>query len=97
MDKDLEEFFLTIKFTKNEIEDMKNISPMLDVTTLDEVKKIMKVLEHFGYPKEDIPLLFSLNPNIITLDSSVLADRLNSLLLQNIDVEEFLKTRPFDI
>ena len=34
MEKDLEKFLLQMKFTKNEIEDMKNIAPTLDVTTL---------------------------------------------------------------
>lgn len=97
MEKDLEKFLLQMKFSKNEIEDMKNIAPTLDVTTLKEVKGVMQVLNFYGYPKEDLPDLFYQNPNIMTMDEKVLADELDKLVLQKVDIEEFLKNNPFGI
>ena len=97
MQKDLENFLLQMKFTKNEIEDMKNIAPTLDVTTLQELKGVMRVLIVYGYPREDLPGLFYQNPYIMTMDEKVLMDELDKLVLQNIDIEEFLKNNPFGI
>lgn len=97
MEKDLEKFLLQMKFTKNEIEDMKNIAPTLDVTTLKEVKSVMQVLNFYGYPKEDLPELFYQNPNIMTMDEKVLMDELDKFVLQKVDIEEFLKNNPFGI
>ncbi len=97
MEKDLEKFLLQMKFSKNEIEDMKNIAPTLDVTTLKEVKGVIQVLNFYGYPKEDLPDLFYQNPNIMTMDEKVLADELDKLILRKVDIEEFLKNNPFGI
>ena len=97
MQKDLENFLLQMKFTKNEIEDMKNIAPTLDVTTLKEVKGVMRVLSCYGFPKEDLPDLYCQNPNVMTMDENVLMNELDKLILQKIDIEEYLKNNPFAI
>ena len=97
MEKDLEKFLLQMKFSKNEIEDMKNIAPTLDVTTLKEVKGVMQVLNFYGYPKEDLPDLFYQNPNIMAMDEKVLAGELDKIVLQKENIEELLKSSPFAI
>ena len=91
MYKDLENFLLQMNFTSNEIEDMKNIAPTLDVTTLNELKSIIQVLDFYGFPKEDLPELFYQNPYIMTMDEEVLMDELDQLVKNKEDIEEFLK------
>ena len=91
MYKDLENFLLQMNFTSNEIEDMKNIAPTLDVTTLNELKSIIQVLDFYGFPKEDLTELFYQNPYIMTMDEEVLMDELDQLVKNKEDIEEFLK------
>ncbi len=97
MEEDLKKFLLQMKFTKYEIEDMKNLAPLLEVTTLEELKEVVRVLKHYGYPEEDLPELFYQNPNIMVMDGKSLAKELDKLVKQGIDIEEFLKTDPFGI
>lgn len=92
MYKDLENFLLQMNFTNNEIEDMKNIAPTLEVTTLNELKSIIQVLDFYGFPKEDLPELFYQNPYIMTMDEEVLMDELDQLVKNKEDIEEFLKS-----
>ena len=91
MQKDLENLLFEMQFTKNEIEDMKNIAPTLDVTTLKEVKGVMRVLSCYGFPQEDLPGLFCQNPNVMTMDENVLMNELDQLVKNKEDIEEFLK------
>lgn len=97
MSLDLENFLIEMNFTKNEIEDMKTMAPLLDVTTLNEVKEIIKTLEFYGFPKEDMPELFYQNPSIMIMDENALALGLKKLIKKNIDIEEHLKYKSYDI
>lgn len=97
MNKDLESFLTNMNFTNNEIEDMKTIAPTLDNTSLSEVESVMRLLAHYGYPKEDLPELFYQNPNIMTLDKNTLKSTLDKLVAKNIDIEKYLKNNPFAI
>lgn len=94
MDKKIIDFIKSYNITDLEIEDMKSISVLLDVTTFEEFMKNASMLIEYGYPKSDLDVLLLNNPYIFTESASVLKSDLESLKSKYGDIEEILKEDP---
>ena len=81
----------------SEIEDMRTIAPMLDVTTFEEFTENCKVLVKYGYPKSDLDYLFLANPNLFVVSAEELDADLKKLSAKCDDIEMVLKTDPASI
>lgn len=97
MEKELKEFLLGFKLKESEIENLTNLAPMLDYTSLQEFKQNACVLIEFGYPKEDLIELLMINPNIFASDAQALQKELALLKHKFGDIEDALKNNPFCI
>lgn len=82
------------RLTDSEIEDMRTIAPMLDVTTFEEFTANCKVLVKYGYPKSDLDYLFLANPNLFVVSPEDLDTDLKELSANCDDIEMALKTDP---
>lgn len=94
MDKELYDYLLSLKLTKNEIEDLCNLSPSLCDTSYSDAKSIINILNFYNYPKSELAELVCANPNILALDSKKLASALSGLVARGLDIEEYLKQTP---
>lgn len=94
MDKKIIDFIKSYNITDLEIEDMKSISVLLDVTTFEEFMTNASLLIEYGYPKSDLDVLLLNNPYIFTESASVLKSDLESLKSKYGDIEEILKEDP---
>ncbi len=97
MDKKIVEFIKKYDISDLELEDIKNLSPMLQVTSYEEFVANCKLLSDYGYPKSDLDLLLLANPNIFAKSSKDLEQDLMQLKKKYGDIEEILKTNPTTI
>ncbi len=94
MDERIIEFIKQYDISDLEIEDIKNISPMLEVTTYEEFIGNCMLLVGFGYPESDLDLLFLANPNIFAKSATDLEQDLINLKKKYNDLEIILKENP---
>lgn len=94
MDKKVVEFIKGYNITDLELEDIKMISPMLELTSYKEFLKNCKILSNYGYSKEDLDLLILANPNIFVKSARDLEGDLIKLKNKYDDIETILKKNP---
>lgn len=97
VDKELKTFLSNMNFSENEINSMKEIAPLLNVTKVYEIESLIDTLVQFDYPKSDITELFAQNPRIMTANKDTLIEELTKLKVKKIDVEQYIKQNPFFI
>lgn len=94
MNKEIVAFIKSYNISDLEIEDMKNIAPMLEVTTYEEFVTNCALLEIFGYPRCDLDVLMLANPNIFAMSERDLKKELTALKEKYDDIEQILKEDP---
>lgn len=94
MDIQIVNFIKKYKITNLEIQDMINAAPMLEYTLYNEFIANCKLLVRYGYPAEDLDLLFLSNPKIFARSYIDLNKDLTRLDEMYDDIEEILKQDP---
>lgn len=95
MDKELKDYFISLGFDDDEISQLKSTCLQLKFASQQDITKNIELLTSFGYPKEDIPELMLVNPNLFCYEQNYLKAQLNKLQSQNLDIEVALKDNPF--
>lgn len=94
MDKKIVDFIKNYHISSIELEDIKTISPLLDIINYDQFIENCNILQSFGYPKSDLDILLMGNPNIFVEQPNVLRNSLKNLTLKYKDLEQTLKENP---
>lgn len=94
MDKKIVRFFKNYDINDLEIEDIKNIAPMIEYTSYKEFMENCNLLIKYGYPKEDLDILILGNPNIFVRSKKDLEDDLIKLSKEYEEIETVLKKNP---
>lgn len=94
MDIEVIKFMKQYQISDLEIEDIKNIAPMIDVTSYNDFILNCKLLMKYGYPKSDLDVLLLANPNIFVMTSKDLERDLKKLQNKFGDIEIILKENP---
>lgn len=97
MDKKLRQLLLELNLIEIEIEDLKNIAPMIETISYEDFTSNCKLLMDFGYPMEDLDSLILANPNIFVRSEKDLKSDLVTLKNRYGDIEESIKNDPFII
>ena len=92
MDKKLKNYLLKLGFDDDEIEQLCNQVPGLEIIDSERAFKNIATVVAFGYPEVDIDGLIFSNPGFLCNDPDDLAKTLSSLAG---DIEELLKNNPF--
>ena len=97
MDSKIVEFMQQYRISDLEIEDIKNIAPMIDVTSYNEFVVNCQLLTSYGYPKSDLDFLLLANPQIFVMSPKDLKNDLIKLRNEYEDIEIILKENPMII
>ena len=97
MDSRIIEFMKEYQISDLEIGDLKNIAPMIEVTSYEEFMANCELLAKYGYPKSDLDVLMLANPNIFAMSTKDLEQELCRLQNECEDIEVALKEDPYAI
>ncbi|MEG1751666.1 MAG: hypothetical protein RR140_00555 [Clostridia bacterium] len=92
----------SVEFIKNTfgidnetIMNMINICEGILIIDKDRILQNAKTLIEFGYPKNELGMLFSVNPAVLCYDYKELTAKLKQVIKNNNNLEELLKNNPF--
>lgn len=94
MDKQIINFIKKYDISDLEIENILNISPMMDVLSYQEFCENCRLLHEHGYPVSDIDILLLANPDIFVRSYRDLKSDLDKLQACYGDLENILKENP---
>ena len=97
MNKKIYDILKSYELSELEINDIVNISPMMDVIRYEEFAENCYMLIKYGYPDSDLDVLLLANPNLFVGSPKDLEENLIKLKKEYGDIEDILKDNPFII
>ena len=92
MDKKLKSYLLKLGFIDDDIRELCNQVPGLEIIDSERAFKNIATVVAYGYPEIDIDSLIFSNPGFLCNDPDDLNETLKSL---NGEIEDLLKSNPF--